>query len=76
MLDGATSALDGATEQRLLDRLRLRGCTVVLITSRRSSLDLMDDVAIIDQGSIVDRGSREELTSRSEWFASEFGVSA
>ena len=76
VLDGATSALDGATEQRLLDRLRLRGCTVVLITSRRSSLDLMDDVAIIDQGSIVDRGSREELISRSEWFASEFGVSA
>ncbi|MCP4835389.1 MAG: ATP-binding cassette domain-containing protein [Phycisphaera sp.] len=74
VLDGATSALDGATEQRLVDRLRLRGCTVILITSRRSSLDLVDDVAIIDQGSIADRGSFEDLMSRSEWFASEFGV--
>ncbi|MBC03854.1 MAG: NHLP family bacteriocin export ABC transporter peptidase/permease/ATPase [Phycisphaerae bacterium] len=73
VLDGATSALDGATEQRLLDRLRLRGCTVVLISSRRSSLDLVDDVAIMDEGAIVDRGSYEDLLSRNEWFASEFG---
>ena len=76
VLDGATSALDGATEKRLIDRLRLRGCTVVLITTRRSSLGLVDDIAIIDEGSIVDRGSLEDLLSRSEWFASEFGASA
>ena len=75
VLDGATSALDGATEQRLIDRLRLRGCTLVLITSRRSSLGLVDDVAIMDKGKIVDRGSLEELLSRNEWFASEFGDS-
>ena len=75
VLDGATSALDGATEQRLIDRLRLRGCTLVLITSRRSSLGLVDAVAIMDKGKIVDRGSLEELLSRNEWFASEFGDS-
>ena len=76
VLDGATSALDGATEERLLDRLRLRGCTVLLITSRRSSLESVDEVAVIDQGSILDRGSYEDLLSRSRWFASEFGASA
>ena len=73
VLDGATSALDGRTEARLLDRLRLRGCTVVLVTSRKSSLAHVDDVAMMVDGAIVDRGTPDELEKRQPWFASEFG---
>lgn len=73
VLDGATSALDGRTESRLLNRLRLRGCTVILITSRKSSLAFVDEVLMIEDGSIVDRGTPEELAARRPWFATEFG---
>lgn len=73
ILDGATSALDGRTEARLLDRIRLRGCTVLLITSRRSTLGLVDEIAVVADGGIVDRGDLATLAARNEWFASEFG---
>ena len=73
ILDGATSALDGRTEARLLDRIRLRGCTVLLITSRRSTLGLVDEIAVVADGGIADRGDLATLAARNEWFASEFG---
>ncbi|MAH64783.1 MAG: hypothetical protein CMJ27_00065 [Phycisphaerae bacterium] len=76
VLDGSTSALDGRTEQRLLDRIRLRGCTVVLVTSRRSTLRLVDEIAIVDQGRISDQGDFVSLVERNEWFATEFGGEA
>lgn len=73
ILDGATSALDGRTEAKLIDRIRLRGCTVLLITSRRSTLGLVDEIAVVADGGIVDRGDLATLAARNEWFASEFG---
>lgn len=76
VLDGSTSALDGRTERRLLDRIRLRGCTVVLITSRRSTLHLVDEIAVVDEGRIIDRGDFGSLVERNPWFAREFGGKA
>ena len=73
VLDGATSALDGRTEARLLDRIRLRGCTVVIVTSRRSTLQLVDEIAVMDGGTVTDRGAFNELVERNEWFGTEFG---
>ena len=76
VLDGATSALDGKTEAQLIDRIRLRGCTVVLVTSRRSTLQLVDEIAVMAEGSVVDRGGFDELIERNQWFAGEFGGAA
>ncbi len=73
VLDGATSALDGRTEARLLDRIRLRGCTVVIVTSRRSTLQLVDEIAVMDGGTVADRGGFGELVERNAWFGTEFG---
>jgi ABC-type bacteriocin/lantibiotic exporter with double-glycine peptidase domain len=73
ILDGATSALDGRTEATLIDRIRLRGCTVVLVTSRRSSLKLVDEIVILGDGQVADRGGFDPLLQRNEWFAREFG---
>lgn len=74
VLDGATSALDGRTEARLLDRIRLRGCTVLLVTARRSTLRLVDEIAVMTDGRIVDRGRFDALVERNPWFASEFAT--
>ena len=73
VLDGATSALDGRTEAHLLDRIRMRGATVVLVTSRRSTLHLVDDIAVMEGGRLADRGDFDQLVDRNPWFASEFG---
>ncbi|MEC9157549.1 MAG: cysteine peptidase family C39 domain-containing protein [Planctomycetota bacterium] len=73
VLDGATSALDGRTEARLIDRIRLRGCTVLLVTSRRSTLDLVDEIAILEEGRVAARGGFDELLEANPWFAGEFG---
>ena len=76
VLDGATSALDGRTEAELLDRIRMRGATVMLVTSRRSTLHLVDDIAVMEAGRLADRGDFDQLVDRNPWFASEFGGGA
>jgi NHLM bacteriocin system ABC transporter peptidase/ATP-binding protein len=76
VLDATTSALDARTERRLLDRIRLRGCTLVLVTSRASTLEVMDEICILAEGRVIDRGTLADLRSRNPWFAGEFGGAA
>jgi NHLM bacteriocin system ABC transporter peptidase/ATP-binding protein len=74
ILDGATSALDGETEARVLQRIRDRGCTTILVTARSSSLRFADKILIAGEGGICDQGQQAELANRNEWFRSEFGA--
>ena len=63
LLDDTTSALDPATESRVLENLRtgLSGTTVMLIASRPSTIALADDVAYIAGGTLVAHGRHIEL---------------
>ena len=61
VLDEATSALDAATEAAILDNLRRRGCTIVLITHRLSAIRDCDEIFVLEQGRIAQRGSHEML---------------
>jgi ATP-binding cassette subfamily B protein len=65
ILDEASSRLDPATEalvERAVDRL-LSGRTAVLIAHRLSSLDRVDEVAVLDGGRIVESGARAALVA-------------
>jgi ABC-type multidrug transport system fused ATPase/permease subunit len=65
VLDEASSRLDPATEhviERAIDRL-LRGRTAVLVAHRLSSLDRVDDIAVLDAGRLVEVGPREQLAA-------------
>ena len=65
ILDEASSRLDAATEDlvaRATDRL-LAGRTAVVIAHRLSSLDRVDEIAVIDAGRIVEHGPREDLAA-------------
>lgn len=50
VLDDATSNLDDETEARLLENLRRRGITLVLLTNRASAIRHLDRAFILQQG--------------------------
>jgi NHLM bacteriocin system ABC transporter peptidase/ATP-binding protein len=69
VLDEATSALDAITEAAILDNLRRRGCTVILITHRLSAIRDCDEILVLDRGRIVERGSHASLYGQAGLYA-------
>ena len=70
ILDEATNALDGLTEQELMATiLRLRGrYTIILIAHRLSSVRACDVIFEFDHGKVAGSGTYTELLSNSETF--------
>jgi HlyD family secretion protein len=70
ILDEATNALDGLTEQELMTTImRLRGrYTIILIAHRLSSVRACDAIFEFDLGSISNAGTYTELIRNSESF--------
>ncbi len=66
VLDDATSAVDTRIEAEIHGRLRqiMAGRTTLLIAHRRSTLQLADRIAVLDQGRLVDIGTHAELEAR------------
>jgi ATP-binding cassette subfamily B protein len=66
VLDDATSAVDPRVEAEIHRTLRrvMRGRTTLLIAHRRSTLQLADRIAVLDEGRLVDLGTHEELHGR------------
>ena len=52
VLDDATSNLDAATEARVIENLRRRGITVILLTSRLSATACLDRVFRLERGQL------------------------
>ncbi len=61
VLDEATSALDAETERLVLERLRMRGCSTIIVSHRLSAIRDCDRIIVMEQGRIVEQGSHEEL---------------
>ena len=66
VLDDATSAVDPRVEAQIHETLRrvMAGRTTILIAHRRSTLQLANKIAVLDDGRLVDLGTHEELTQR------------
>ncbi|MEU6986465.1 ABC transporter ATP-binding protein [Streptomyces sp. NPDC046324] len=67
VLDDATSAIDTRVEAEIHDALRTaaRRPTTLIVAHRRSTLELADRIAVLDDGRVVDTGTLDELRSRS-----------
>lgn len=70
ILDDATSALDTATERRLIDNLKSeKNMTVIIITQRLSSLANCSRVLVLDNGRISGFDNKEKLLENNHIYA-------
>ena len=65
VLDEASARLDPMTEHRLQDAIAglLQGRTAIVIAHRLSTLDRVDDIAVLDGGRLLEHGPRAELVA-------------
>ncbi|MGW8718334.1 ABC transporter ATP-binding protein [Streptomyces althioticus] len=63
VLDDATSAVDARVEHEIHEALKsvMRGRTTLLIAHRRSTLNLADRIAVLENGRLAALGTHEEL---------------
>jgi len=66
ILDDCTSALDAHTEAVLWDRLHevMPDLTCFIITHRPATLELSDDIIVLDGGKIAERGNHGDLVRK------------
>lgn len=65
ILDEATASLDAITEANIVANLRKRGCTLLMIAHRLSTVRSCDEIILLEQGRILARGTHESLQKKS-----------